>query len=382
MDNRIKNIQYILSKLGLKNTPSKSGDFDIWIDSNNSNIVFPLPKSHNDNFEFYENLVIEYLLDKFELGKGKNNFDEVKNQIEGFNYKLISRIAFKSTESNDSIPIELAQIITSKNINAFRTFYNYESKGEKEIPIENFKLNHTKKGSFVIPVSILYDVENTLLDNIPNKLNIILHNYLQKIDGFKSLDLGSKESFVSSVQEQNIYSKVVTDFLSSKDSIANTQSKYINEIDEISITSAGNPLLDLYLSKSDKNFPIIKISDLKTVPLEFINYLEEVEINENELILQEKGVNMAAEVDGINVNGTARFTIYSIGSNKIEKPFKAITVKLSDERITQCADSIKNRSRIIIYGDITKKKGKVGEIIIDDFTEDNSEQQQRMFDVS
>lgn len=377
MDNRIKNIQYILGKLGLTSKVSDSGEYEIWRDPEDNASVYPIPKSYTKDFDYYQDLVIDLLLTKLE----NTSKEEIKNQIEGFNYKLISRISFKEFDSNDSIPIELAQIITSKNINAFRTFYNYSSKGEKEIPIENFKLNHTKKGSFVIPVSILYEAENVLLDSMPNKLNSILHEYLSKIEGFKHFDLQSKERFVSSVKEQDIYSKVVTDFVSSKDSIAKTQAKYLNEIDEISITSMGNPLLDRNLPENDRLFPIITVSDLKVVPNEYISYLEEVEINENDLMLQEKGVNMVAEVDGINVNGTARFTIYSIGTTRIEKPFKSITVQLSDERITQCAEAIKDRSKITIYGDITKKKGKVGSIIVDKFTDiaTPQEQQQEMF---
>lgn len=378
MDNRIKNLQFILSKLGLEKSESKSGRFEIWIDADGN--LFPIPKKIDNNYDYYEGIIIDYLISKLGLKSNDYSYHELKNQIKGLNYKLISKITFKESDFVDTIPIEVAQTVTAKNVDAFRTFSNFETKGKNDIPIEKFKLNHTQKGSFIIPVSIMYEAESMNFDTIATTLNTLLHNYLQKLADFKKIDVSDKENFVSSVQEQKVTSKIVKDFLSKKDSVVSVQERYRDEIDEISITSSGSPLLDYNLTE-ERDFPVIGFSGLKSVPADFIEYLEQTEINENDVALKEQGIDMLAEVDSIHVNGTARFTIFSAGRETFSKPLKADTVQLTQDRIGKCAEAIKTRSVITIHGDITKIKGKIAKVIVDDLMENANNTRKTLLDI-
>ena len=361
-----KNFTDAFTRVGWKVGKDEVGKYDVFTSPMDKNIwtVLPVDESLLE-YKFYQSKSIKFLLYVLDMTESDENISEIHNQLLGYNYKLISKIVNKDKFKKEAVPFEIANALPSKNIDAFRSFYLRKNKG-KAIPIERFEFNHTQKGSFIIPVSIAADIGQETLINLPNNTNVIIREYLDTVDKLVHIDLTDEKRFADKILEEGIDSDIVKDFFSKHDSIAKFKDKYKDQIKELSISSKSNPILDYHLSKSDKEFKTVDLEKLQIIPEEYITYLEKREVELDTYTRDEKNVTLEVVVDSIDLNGTAKFRVFSINNESIKVPFKANTHELSKLRLDFCADAFKSRDPIIIRGDILKAKGKIGKIIVDD----------------
>ncbi len=348
----------------------KTGRYEVWTDPRDSEIwtIIPLEEGTLE-YEFYQKKNIKVLLYALDLPEEEQYICDLKNQLIKYDYKLINRIINSDDNKNSNVPFELANSLIKKNVDAFSSFYKLFTKGKKTISIEDFKLNHTQYGSFVIPISIpALDVEEyTLLENIENETSIILKKYLDTIDRLINIRAFDPDVYAEKVIEQGIDSRLVKDFLGSSDSIAKYKTKYQETVKDIFITGANNPLLDFKLADNQQSFKEIELKDINTLPDEFITTLEMKEIASDSSNILLDNAKISVEVDSINIKGVAKFRVFAINGEELEKPFKAIARELPKSKQDFCADAFKSRDIITILGDINKAKHRTGQIIVDYF---------------
>jgi hypothetical protein len=205
------------------------------------------------------------------------------------------------------------------------------------------------------------------LENIENETSIILKKYLDTIDRLINIRAFDPDVYAEKVIEQGIDSRLVKDFLGSSDSIAKYKTKYQETVKDIFITGANNPLLDFKLADNQQSFKEIELKDINTLPDEFITTLEMKEIASDSSNILLDNAKISVEVDSINIKGVAKFRVFAINGEELEKPFKAIARELPKSKQDFCADAFKSRDIITILGDINKAKHRTGQIIVDYF---------------
>jgi hypothetical protein len=302
-----------------------------------------------------------------DLPENSYNIYDIESQLLHYNYKLINRIINQENYKDDNVPFELASVLPAKNIEAFRSFYSAFTKGKKNIPIEDFKLNHTQHGSFIIPISIPAEVGGDRLINIANETNLILRKYLDTIDKLLAVPIQDVKNYADRVIDEGIDSRLVKDFFSKNDSVAKYKTKYQNIVKDIYFTVKSNPILDYKLSDTDRNFKVVDLGGISVLPDEYIDFLEKREIEADSSTRSDDNAKIDVEVDSIDINGTAKFKVFAINNEPLSKPFKATTSELPKVKQDFCADAFKSRNTIVITGDILKTKGKSGKIIVDTF---------------
>lgn len=378
----MENIKYILQNLEFIRTDGKSGKYDIWTSPKDSELWVAIPKERDSSqMDYFNNILAETLLYHLNLKQTEENKNELLSQLVDLNYKMFNKISLNEQNYISSVPYELAQVVTLRNITGFRTYLHQFSQKLSDIPIERFKLNHTKKGSFIIPISILCEKEDSPLPTFPTELSKMVRGYLDKISMIKDLNTKDVQKFAKDAFEREISSTILEDIIGFKDSIASTTEKYKSQLKEVQIFSNGNPILDFNISETDKSYKTVDLFNLNPLPEEYFNTLVNLETKQNETLLEAHGVDMYVEVDSINITGTAMFNVYGVDNKILEKPFKAQTVKLSKERIDLCADALKTRAKIKIKGDITKKKKKIGEVVVDEITNDDHISTPKLFNI-
>lgn len=361
-------------------TESKSGNFTIWTDPSNDNTWTVVPNSIEDpSYKYYQDKNIKFLLYALDLPEDKPNYNEIISQLVSYNYKLINRIVSQNTGVNcDCVPYELANLMPLKNINAFRSFYQIKTGGKKKLPIESFKLNHTRHGSFIIPISILSG-DSSELGIYPSETNTILHDYLEKIELLIKIDEKNEDKFINKMLDNEIDSILIKDFLSEEDSIGRYKEKYSGDIKELTISATTSPFIDYNLDKKYKEFKNIDLNNIKLVSSDLIQLIQEKEIEINPISLIEVGTKIRLIIDGINRKGTAKFRVVSVGNQIFDKPFYAETTELTQARINICADALKTSDPIEITGDIKKVKGKTAKIIVDTLGIGDKEEPLKLF---
>lgn len=368
------NSSKILEKLNFNRTDSTSGKYNIWTSSRDPELWVAIPKNIKESQRsYFENIITDTILTDLDIDITQENRNEILSQLTGFNYKIYNKISLKEQMYTQSIPYELAQITTLRSITSLRTYSHQFSTKLKDIPIDRFQLSHTKKGSFVIPISILYEEKEIVLPTFPTELSKVIKGYLNKISMLDELNTSDIKKFTEEAFERELPSSLLRDIIGPTDSIATIIEKYGKQLSHLQISSKGNPILDRDLTDEDREYKVVDLLSIKPLNLEYIEALSELETKQNEMILEEHSVYMYVEVNAININGTAMFNVYQIEDQTLEKPFKAQTVKLSDARIYLCADALKSRAKIKIKGDITKKRRKIGEVVVDNIeNEDDS----------
>lgn len=357
-------------RIGWIHKTSNSGNYDIWSNPEESEVWTVIPKESNEaEYLYYQEKNIKILLYALNLEENESNVTEIKSQLLAYNYKLISRIVSKQEYDQDFIPYEIASLLPSKNISAFRAFYQIKTKGKRSLPIEKFQLSHTEKGSFVIPISVLAEEDEQRqeqFDIVPSEINEIIREYLSTVDNLLKIKPENEEQYASAVVAQGIDSKIVKDFLSQGDSIAKYRSKYNETLEKITISARPSLFLDYKLEKSLKTFKTVDLSGLTPIENSYIDSIEKKEIESDTSTLNEKNVKIRAIIDGITRDGRAKFRIVGIDNQEFKKPFTAVTSELPESKINICADALKTVDPVIITGDITKKKKRMGKIFVDD----------------
>lgn len=366
---RIKKDRFanVFRRFGWIHSEAKSGNYDIWTSPNNSSLWTVVPKDElSEDYYYYQEKNIKILLHVLNLPENDFNTNDIHSQLIGFNYKLINKIVNRDTYSSDIVPFELADTLSNKNIDAFRFYYKVKMRG-KTIPIEDFQLHRTQKGSFIIPISIAAQPDQDKLFDVASTTNIVIRDYLKTIDNLIKIPVRDEKSFADKVIEENIDSKIVKVFLGNSDSIAKTKQRYQDKIKEISISSNGSPILDYGLSKEEKEFPEVDISGIGVLSDNFVEVLEAREVEADSSTIEESGVKINVEVDSLDQNGSVKFSVFVINGHEVTKPFKARSTKLTKNTLNSLTDAFKSREIIEVTGDITKSKGKVGEIVADKF---------------
>lgn len=366
----ISNFKDAFEKLGWILSQAESGRYDVWTHPENSEIWTVVPKNiESKEYKFYQEKNIKMMLYALELPETEFLISEIYNQLLGYNYKLINRIVNQDTFQEDSVPYELATMLPNKNIDSFRFFYYEKTQGATNLPIDRFEMNHTKHGSFIIPISIsadINDASNTANDTLfptPNTTNVILRDYLNKIDTLTKIDEVDPRGFADKAIEEGIDSKIVKDFLYKSDSIAKFKEKYQDRIKDLSISSEGSPILDFKLQPRDKVFKEVDLGRIKILPDEFISTLIKREIEADDTAISEHHAKIEVSVELLSQDGTVKFSVYSINDEKMKKPFKGTTTELPKQFMDFCVDNFKDKDLIIITGDISKSKGKPAKII-------------------
>ena len=359
-------------RLGWIYSTSQSGKYDIWSFNQNRNIWATIPKDQNSiEYQFYQEKNIRLLIYTLELEDNEHSFTNIFNQLKGYSYQLINRIVNKESFSQEAVPYELATAIPSKNIDAFRSFYLMKKDGKESIPIEKFQLNHTQHGSFVIPISVQAEVNEESLVPMASSTNIYIREYLDTVDRLVSIARTDKESYGKKVIDEGIDSKIVKDFFYRNDSIAKIKEKYSEIVEEISITSQSNPILDHRLSQSYKDFKNVELGRISILPDDYIAYIEKLEEEADSASREDINARVEAAVDSIDTNGTAKFTVFTINGEEIKHPFKARTVQLPTIFLNLCASAFISREKIVIQGDLRKPKGKIGKIVTSSMSQNN-----------
>lgn len=372
------NINGILSGLGFLRTLGKSGNYDIWTSPVDSNVWLAIPRSFNvDQMGEFIGIVAETIAYTLGLDANGTLREELINQLQGLNYKIYNRVKLNKDYGSDSVPFEIVQVMTMRSISSFRTFTHLKSKVLQDIPMEDFQFNHTQRGSFVIPISIKYTLQTEPFPTMPNELNTLLHDYLNKLETISLSSVDSKDDFIENMFENGVDSKIVKDFIGSKSSLATIRNKYENIIEELTVSSSLNPILDQSLNKNENTFPTVNFSNIRPVPDQFIEELEQVEIKSNNLQIEEYGVPIVVEVDGIDKTGSAKFTVLGYAGITPDKPFKAHTGEQTRERLNMFAKAFPESTRITLKGDIRKKRGETGRIIIGEVMQIEEESIQR-----
>lgn len=343
---------------------SNSKKYFLWSDPKDSSIWTVIPKDENGpEYEYYQDKNIKMLLYALDLPENEESYEEIHSQLVTYNYKLINRIVSYKNDI-DCVPFELANNLPSKNIDAFRSYFQIKTSGKHKLPIESFKLNHTRHGSFIIPISILAE-SNNQFDSMPSETNHILHEYLEKIEVLTSIKEQNDEKFVTKVLDSEIDSILVKDFLGENDSIAKYKNKYSEEIKELTISVTPSPFLDYSLQQNQKNFKSVNLSEINSVSDALIAEIQNKEVELNPVTLYEVGAKIKVIIDGVNRNGTAKFRVVSVKGQTFDKPFHAETTELPQAKLNICADAFKTSDPIEIVGDIKKTKGKVAKIVVD-----------------
>lgn len=359
------------TKVGWKHATSSSGKYEIWTDNKDESIWTRLPLLESDpEYRFYQNKNILFLLYALGLPENKDAEDDLKSQLKDYNYKLVSRIIATPDSPKNTVPYEVANIVTQKNVDAFRFFHQTKSKKTRSLPIEKFQLNHTEVGSFVIPVSILVDDSPNSFFPVPSQTNLFLHQYLDAVEKLASLPRKNPTDFAERVMAESIDSKIVKDFFGNDSSIARCREKYAESIDNITITTKGSPFLDFGLEEKDQSFKEVSIGHVLPLKEDYIDYLEQLEIRSDTTRIDIRGGKIDVAVEAIDINGHAKFSVVAVNGTELSKPFKAYSTELSKKKLDMCADYIKRGGAMRVIGDLEKLKGKSGKILIDDLSDD------------
>lgn len=357
----------VFNRVGWIRSDAKSGKYDIWTSPKDSSIWTVVPKNESaEDYLYYQDKNIKFILYILDLPVDDFTISDIQSQLTGYNYKLLSKIINQDHYSNDIVPFELADVLSNNNIDAFRFFYKVKMRG-KTIPIEDFQLHHTQKGSFIIPISIAAQLDQNTLINVASNTNIVIRDYLKTVDKLIKIPKQEEKQFADKVIEENIDSKIVKAFLGSGSSVAKVKQKYTDKIKEISITSNGSAILDFGLSNAEKIYPQVDISSIEVLSDNFIEVLEAREVEADSSSIEESGVKINVEVDSLDQNGTVKFSVFGIDGKEVLKPFKARSTKLTKNILNSLTDAFKSREIIEVTGDITKSKGKVGEIVGEKF---------------
>lgn len=362
----------VFTKLGWIKSESKSGKYDLWTSNQNKNIWATLPKDAQSlEYKYNQEKIVELIVLSLGLRDDDFNKEDVYSQLLNYNYKLINKIVNKPNFEQDKVPFELAGILPLKNINAFRTFYIMKTHGAKSLSLDQFEFNHTQEGSFIIPISIMVPEEigsvQSSISQIANSTNSILREYLKTIDRLIKITATNEINFADKIIEENIDSKIVKDFYSETEGLAKYREKYEDKVENISIYSTSNPILDFNLPEQEKQFVHVELGKIRTVPDEYIKVLEKREEESDQETREETNAKIDVAVDSVDLNGTAKFTVLAINGEGIKKPFKARSTKTTKENLNFCADAFKSRDTIEIRGDLFKAKGKLGELIPGEF---------------
>lgn len=365
----INNFKDAFGRLGWIFSDAHSGKYEIVTNPNNADIWTVIPKNLDSNeYKFYQEKNIKMILYALDLSETDFFISEIYNQLLGYNYKLINRIVNKDSFQEDTVPYELATMLPNKNIDAFRFYYLEKTQGVTNIPIDKFELNHTKHGSFIIPISISAEVNDTrTLFETPSTTNVILREYLSKIDLLTKIDEIDPVAFADKAMGEGIDSKIVRDFLSKADGIAKFKEKYQDRIQDLSISSEGSPILDFKLRPEEKTFKEVDLGGIKVLSDEFIYTLEKREIEADDSAINAHHAKIEASVELLSQDGTVKFSVYSINNEKLKKPFRGTSIELPKKYLDFCVDNFKDRDVIIITGDISKSKGKPAKIIPENF---------------
>lgn len=354
----------VFNKIGWIQSEANSGRYHIFTSPQDKSVYTLIPtQEDSEEYTYYQDRNIKMLLYALEIEETVFNYEELVTQLLNYNYKLLNRIVATNKNNNDVVPFELASVLSTKTIDAFRTFY--AEKSGKSIPIEKFELNHTQQGSFVIPISILADEEQTF-ELIPNKTNQILRDYLNSIDRLSKIGVENKQQFAAAVIDAGLDSRLIKDFMSKTDSIARVKSKYKDQFSEITIEGKSNPILDIKLQREEKIFKHVDLEKISILDDEYIQLIEKIEVDEDSQSRNEKGATIDVVVESLESHGNVKFSVLTINQEKLKKPFKSTTTELPKAKLDYFTDAFKSRDIIQLSGDIIKAKGKVGKIIIDE----------------
>lgn len=359
----------VYSKLGWKKAESKSKKYLTWTHPNKSDIWVILPRIENtDEYAYFQDKNVDSILNFLNLEDTLINKNELVGQLMDYNYKLYNRFQNDIKYSNDYVPFEIAQLVPTKNVSAFRAFFIKEVKGQKSFPLENFHLSHTQTGSFVIPVSIKANIPENTLFPIPSETLLILEKYLKFADELLSIPISEPEKYAKNIVERGIDSRLVKDFLYDSDSIAKLHDKYNETVKELSIYSKYNPILDF--NRATKNPIIRKIDINKSYPIEYEHILsiENLEEAMDDTSFNYTDVNIEVVSESVDKTGTrsAKFSVIAINGKPQERNYKARTQEIPISYLKQCAEAFISGDTILIKGDISKSKGKIAKIVVGD----------------
>jgi hypothetical protein len=356
-------------KIGWDVRISKSEEYYIWVDPKDENMWVRLPRHEtNPHYITYQRKSTSLLMYALDMPENKTSADEIISQLEGYNYKLISRILGINSGPIDRVPYELATEVTKKNTEAFRHFALTKKNGRKRaIPIDKFELNHTRTGSFVIPISLSAeeDSNETLLPK-QSATGVILHEYLNMLDKLIKAPRSTAEAFAENVVGDAIDSKIVKSLLAKEGSVAKYSSKYSSMIGGIIIEGRSSPILDFRLDEKDKKFKDVELTGTPPVEDEYIKAVEDLELRSNDSSITENKAKIEVVVDTIDRTGKARFTVMSINDEEIKRPFKAMGTEMSITKLNECAAHFATGSFIVI-GDVAKMSGRMGTIKVNHF---------------
>ncbi len=352
------------TRLGWKSSSSNSNKYTIWTSPLDAELWTRVPMDElSEEYFYYQNKNIKLLLYFLGLEENKENFSDLYSQLLKSSYKLINRIVNVENHSNESVPFELANTLTEKNIEAFRSFSLLRAKGKKSIPLEKFELNHSQKGSFVIPISIDVEEDKNSLPNIPTETSAVLQDYLNTVDRLVKLPITDAYDYAKNILERDIDSKIVRDFLGWEDGIAKYKNKYSNKVKDMSISASGSPILDYQLTYEEKHFKNVELNNITALSDDYIQQIDILAAKQDTSTIEGTGVHIDVIMDTISSKGKAKFTVWAINGHEVKKPFKAITVELTKKNLDFCADAIKSGNRFRVLGDISKPKRRMGKIV-------------------
>lgn len=362
----------VFTKIGWGHQLSSSGNYDIWTNPHDKDVWTIVPKDiSSPEYQYYQDKNIRILLYALHLEENQVNISEVKSQLLAYNYKLISRIVSKQEYDQDFVPYEIANLLPSKNISAFRAFYQIKTNGKRSLPIEKFQLSHTERGSFVIPISVIAEPngeQQDSFDEVPSEMNELIREYLNTIDALLEIKPETEEQYAKEVVGNGIDSKIVKDFLGQWDSVAKYRSKYKDSLELVTLSAKPSLFLDYSLENKLKVFKTVDLSHANPLDNSFIESIERKEIEADTSTLSEKNVKIRAIIDAITRDGRARFRVVGIDNQTFKHPFTAITSELPESKINVCADALKTVDPVVITGDVTKKKHRMGKIFVDNIS--------------
>ncbi len=369
----------VFTKLGWIRSDANSGKYIIFTDPNDSSIWTLIPHdTESPEYKFYETKNLKIILYALKIDETENNLSDIQSQLINYSYKFITRIVNKNSQSV-TVPYELANLVPNKSIAALRSFYNKRNKGKKVLPISYFEMNHTQQGSFIIPISIRIDRSTDILPTVPTETNLLLRDYLKTIDELLKIKPDDKDKYIAAIIEHDIDSRIVKDYLDNAGSIAKYKQDYEDVIEDISITTISNPVLDLQLNERDREFKVVHLSGIKPLPEDYVKDLVEAEEKNDARYFNYEGAKIDVEVDSIDNSGMAKFTVFAINNEQLETPFKAITTKQSKEILNQFAEAFISRDILEINGDIEKSRKRKGVIYITGFNKKKQDKNLELF---
>jgi hypothetical protein len=219
------------------------------------------------------------------------------------------------------------------------------------------------------------------MPNIPNKLHSFIDDYIKNLEKVIELStIKDKDKFIQESMSSNLESSFMKIFVSGTNNLMDLAEDYKDTLEDLEVSAESNPILDYDLADNDKNFNSADFTHLEPVSSEYINDLEQVEIKENDTTLHEEDVSIDVEVDSIDINGNAKFKVFTIEEGEITKPFKAVANLLPKAKLDVLAQAFIKREIISIKGDITKEKGKIGLIRADILKNTNQIKKPSLFD--